>query len=348
MPLLLYLGQQYDINVPYNQFNCQMIPYSFRVAAALSSALLFTAGCSILGGKDAEPRLVIQNKNLTLVVGDTSTLAVVLGEGVPPASTSSAGFGGNLEVVKQIQWSVRDTSIARVDARGVISATQVGATYALASVDNATDSTRLAVVAPLTAHPEFIAIGAGAAHACALVAAGAVYCWGSNFLGELGQGTTDRYALTVSPTAVAATPSFVSLAVGYYHNCALTADGAAFCWGDNSYGQLGRSSPNRSGVPVKVETTHRFVSLAAGAHTTCGLTTNRTVVCWGRNLRTPVEFSAASDGGYTAVAVGSAHQCALSGSGQDFVLGQQWVWRIGPGHEYPCHGSDEHRVGRTI
>lgn len=307
-----------------------------RATAVWGIVLLLSAGCSILDRSNDADRLAIHNKNLTLVTGDTSTLAVVLGNGVPPVSTSSSGFGGNLEAIKRIQWRIRDTSVATVDARGVMTATRAGVTYAFASIDEAVDSTRLAVVAPSAPHPEFISIGAGLSHACALVASGAIHCWGSNYLGELGQGTTERFVLTVSPTAVSAQQFFVLLAVGYYHNCGLTSEGFAYCWGENVYGQLGRSSPTRSGSPIRVETPHRFVSLSAGAHRTCGVTTSKTVVCWGQGLSAPVEFSAQIEGGYVAVSVGSEHQCALAVSGRASCWGGNAYGELGNGSTVPA------------
>lgn len=248
---------------------------------------------------------------------------------MPPISTSSAGYGGNLELAKKIHWRIRDASIAMIDFRGVITAIGVGLTYAFATIDGVTDSTRLVVVGSSVSLPEFRWLGTGAAHACALATSGSVYCWGSNWLGELGQGTTERYVLTVSPTAILPSMLFEQLAVGYYHNCALTSEGRVYCWGDNAYGQLGIATPSRSGTPVKLETNLRFVSLAAGAHTTCGVTSRRTVSCWGRGQRIDVEYAAQSDGGYVAVSVGSEHQCAITETGRTMCWGSNGYGELG-------------------
>jgi alpha-tubulin suppressor-like RCC1 family protein len=45
---------------------------------------------------------------------------------------------------------------------------------------------------------------------------------------------------------------FVQLDAGGNHACAVTADGAIWCWGENADGQLGNGSTTSSAVPVRV------------------------------------------------------------------------------------------------
>jgi len=81
------------------------------------------------------------------------------------------------------------------------------------------------------------ALTAGYAHTCGLTAVGSAYCWGANFTGQLGDGTQDEHT---SPVAVTGDLTFRALsASANYHTCGLTTLGAAYCWGDNGYGQLG-------------------------------------------------------------------------------------------------------------
>lgn len=97
-------------------------------------------------------------------------------------------------------------------------------------------------------------LAAGGAHSCALTEAGAVYCWGNNSFGQLGNGTTTTSA---TPSMVQGLPSAavdatIGLTAGYDFSCALTASGAAYCWGDNAHGQLGNGSTVASPLPVRV------------------------------------------------------------------------------------------------
>jgi alpha-tubulin suppressor-like RCC1 family protein len=73
------------------------------------------------------------------------------------------------------------------------------------------------------------------------------------------------------------------MSVGAAHACALTGDGKAYCWGDNSSGQLGDSTTTRRDAPTEVATALRFASISAGPQHTCAVTTDHFIACWGRN-----------------------------------------------------------------
>jgi len=82
----------------------------------------------------------------------------------------------------------------------------------------------------------FSAVSAGLYHTCGLVSGGAARCWGYNVAGALGVGTSDT-APHAMPAAVSGGLTFTAVSAGGYHTCGLTAAGAAYCWGDNTYGQ---------------------------------------------------------------------------------------------------------------
>jgi len=85
--------------------------------------------------------------------------------------------------------------------------------------------------------------------ACACGASGDVYCWGNNTKGQVGDGTK-TYAHV--PARVAGLPEpAAQVKTSATSTCALLTSGRIFCWGDNSYGQLG-SSRHASLVPVGV------------------------------------------------------------------------------------------------
>ncbi len=80
-------------------------------------------------------------------------------------------------------------------------------------------------------------VAAGGYHSCAIDSAGAVRCWGSNWDGQIGDGTTTYRTTPVAVTTLTSSTAFVS--AGFYHSCALQTDGDLYCWGEDDYGATG-------------------------------------------------------------------------------------------------------------
>ncbi|HUQ48566.1 MAG TPA: hypothetical protein VM053_10015 [Gemmatimonadaceae bacterium] len=88
----------------------------------------------------------------------------------------------------------------------------------------------------------FAAISAGTAHTCGIDRDGIVQCWGGNWFGGLGDGTSTA-ANTGSergiPKPISSSQRFTQIATGGSHTCALATDGRIWCWGDKARGQMG-------------------------------------------------------------------------------------------------------------
>jgi alpha-tubulin suppressor-like RCC1 family protein len=82
-------------------------------------------------------------------------------------------------------------------------------------------------------------LGANSHHTCAVVK-GDVWCWGDNFLGQLGNGAgTARIQPQQEPVKARATFKAVKVGTGRESTCALDDQGNVWCWGSNDSGQLG-------------------------------------------------------------------------------------------------------------
>lgn len=130
----------------------------------------------------------------------------------------------------------------------------------------------------------FTSVSAGWGHACALTTAGKIYCWGVNLYGQLGDGTTIDRA-TPTPT-IAGDHVFVEVSAASDHTCALTNLGEAYCWGQNSYGQVGTGSnePGEITTPVRAAAAYQFKRIAVGFHDfSCGMTLADELLCWAHN-----------------------------------------------------------------
>ncbi len=97
-----------------------------------------------------------------------------------------------------------------------------------------------------------IFIWTGYEHACAVRKSGAVACWGSAEEGQLGFGSPSTDASIASPVAVIGVTNVQFVWTGGNRSCALRSDGKAFCWGQNTLGQLGNGTkdPAYGATPV--------------------------------------------------------------------------------------------------
>jgi alpha-tubulin suppressor-like RCC1 family protein len=87
----------------------------------------------------------------------------------------------------------------------------------------------------------------------------------------------------------------VRITAGQSHTCGLTAAFTAYCWGDNTFGQLGDGTTTDRLTPTAVGGGLTFAYLKAGDLSTCGVTTTGVGYCWGDN-----EYGQLGNGGHTA------------------------------------------------
>jgi alpha-tubulin suppressor-like RCC1 family protein len=186
---------------------------------------------------------------------------------------------------------------------------------------------------------------AGKNHTCGLTTTGAIYCWGSDAYGQLGDGAGGGlFSDKPSPVLVTGGYTFVALAGGIAHDCGLTSTGSTVCWGQNLMGELGSGmvdvSADAHDTPAPVTGGLTFVSLVGGFSHTCGFVAGGAMYCWGENGSeelgdavkahpTPVAVGGALR--FTSVSVGHWHLCGVVASGTGYCWGSNAIYQLGDG-----------------
>lgn len=204
-------------------------------------------------------------------------------------------------------------------------------------------------------------VSAGDNHACA-VKEGAVWCWGANNRGQLGNGRDQDSA---TPTAVngISTATQISAGAGRFvgspdaHTCALLRAGEIKCWGAGTEGQLGNGSLIDAYEPVSVAGISNAIQIASGGQYSCALTSSGSVYCWGSNhsgqlgtgdndeRRTPAKVAGLESA--VQLVAGKQHACAVGNDGTIKCWGANHAGQLGFGEDQTS-GSGSSNVPVTV
>lgn len=314
-----------------------------------------------------------QGSNGNLGNGDTTTHSVtpVAVAGITDATAIAAGFGNTCALLKggtvQCWGSNTDRVFGRtafslavvpIPIRGITNATAIvhGGNHFCALLASGTvkcwghngvgqlgDGTKdrgpasLAVPEPVFVKgiANAVALAAGQAHTCALLANGTVECWGFNLSGELGHATLRSSAI---PVLVEGLAQVTTIAAGNAYSCATLTDGTVRCWGTFPKGN--RRMPS-SAAPTTISGIDNAQSVAAGPGHACALIRGGRVKCWGDNewgqlgngtvlgSATPVDVSGIDNA--TAISLGDFSSCAALTDGSLRCWGQNVSGQLGDG-----------------
>ncbi|MBK7396727.1 MAG: hypothetical protein IPJ34_10605 [Myxococcales bacterium] len=127
-------------------------------------------------------------------------------------------------------------------------------------------------------------ITAGTYHSCARLTDGSVKCWGYNFYGQVGDGTTTNQAAPRTVLGLlSGTLTALRVTAGGNHTCARLSDETVRCWGSSAMGQVGDGTLVTKPSPVSPTGLTKVAEIVAGQDHTCARLTDATVKCWGSN-----------------------------------------------------------------
>lgn len=196
----------------------------------------------------------------------------------------------------------------------------------------------------------FVAVSVGGNTSCGLLADGTARCWGNGGDGQRGNNSNVGGAAPVSVLPTPHGSDLTSISVGNTHTCVLDEDHRAFCFGNNSSGQLGTGLGTAVWAPTtQVVGGHAFEYISAGTDLTCAVDTLGAAWCWGAGSagqlghgvspawsREPVKV--AGNHSFATVTAGHGGACGVADGGQLWcwgnVTGTNTPHRIGTGNDW--------------
>jgi alpha-tubulin suppressor-like RCC1 family protein len=124
-------------------------------------------------------------------------------------------------------------------------------------------------------------VSAGGCHTASIKTDGTLWTWGTNVVGQLGDGTVTARS---SPGTIASGTNWSSVSSGLYHTAGIKTDGTLWTWGCNGNGRLGDGTAVDRSIPGTTaggSTTWSIVS--AGGYQTLAIKTDGTLWTWGSN-----------------------------------------------------------------
>lgn len=182
-------------------------------------------------------------------------------------------------------------------------------------------------------------VSLGAWFTCARKSTGRLYCWGYNYRGQLGNGTTNESHVPVE--VAGGWTNWTTVVAGAFHVCGRRSTGRLYCWGSNNYSQLGDATTTDRLVPTQVAGGWtNWTSVSSGMSQTCGRRSTGRLYCWGSNLAggvgdgttTPRLTPTQVAGGWTnwtSVSVGANHACGRRSTGRLYCWGYNGNGAVG-------------------
>lgn len=123
---------------------------------------------------------------------------------------------------------------------------------------------------------------------CVIASDDLAYCWGRNDNGAVGDNTTVHSSSPILVAGVLAGKTIKEIDSNGATVCAIASDNKAYCWGDNTWGQIGDGSTTIRLVPTAVSASgvlsgKNLTKISVGSQVTCAVDTAGALYCWGNS-----------------------------------------------------------------
>lgn len=178
---------------------------------------------------------------------------------------------------------------------------------------------------PAVGTVRFSDIALGTTSTCGISTTALLHCWGLDIPANV----------PLEPRRVGGSETFAQVAMGIgNHLCARTPAGTAYCWGQNTFGQVGNGNTITPQVtPVAEQGRNTFRTLAVAREASCGVSLPGALLCWGANateilgrpLGDPtaasIPVAAATSLDFSALAAGNSHMCGIAADARAYCWG---------------------------
>ena len=170
-------------------------------------------------------------------------------------------------------------------------------------------------------------VSAGGSHSVVIKPDGTLWAWGSNWTGQLGDGTTTNRH---SPVRIGTASNWSSVSAGGSHILGIRTDGTLWAWGNNDYAQLGDGTTTRRHSPVRIGTATNWASVSANTNHSVGIRVDGTLWAWGGNFHGQLGDGTTTNR-HSPVRIGTATNWANVSAAQWHTVairadGTLWAW----------------------